>query len=130
MNKYGQAAIKAIKLIETNQASTALEAWNITTKELFGIGTSSQKKGCPKNAFLGLCETGLVSCIPQGNYTVRSDSSKNKGYAIRAVQLLKENPILTENKNALWELVIDGEAKKHNSQMDVVLALWKDGRIS
>ena len=27
--------------------------------EIFGEGNASQKKGCPRNTFLGLCEEGL-----------------------------------------------------------------------
>ena len=32
--------------------------------------------------------------------------------------------------NALWRQVTDGEEKSHNSQMDVVLALWKNKFIN
>jgi hypothetical protein len=78
MNKYAHAALNAVKLIETNQASTPLVAWNIATTETCGEGTWAQKKGCPKNAYLGLCEAGLVMGIPQGSYTERSNSQKNK----------------------------------------------------
>ena len=48
---------------------------------------SAQKKGCPRGAFLGLCEDGLVKGIPAGNYTVSKD---NKAYAVRAAELLIE----------------------------------------
>jgi hypothetical protein len=46
---------------------------------------SAQKKGCPRGAFLGLCEEGLVKGIPAGNYTTSKD---NKAYAVRAAELL------------------------------------------
>ena len=50
--------------------------------KMFGEATTAQIKGCPKNAFLGLCEEGLVVDIEKGYYTERSTSHKNKDYAI------------------------------------------------
>ena len=45
--------------------------------------------------------------------------------AIRnGVGALKNNTVTT-----LWAEVTDGEPIAHNSQMDVVLALWKNGLI-
>jgi hypothetical protein len=124
MNKYGQAAIKAQNLIESRFAATPLEAWNIATTEIMGE-CWAQKKPCPKNAFLGLCEAGLVRGVPKGNYAERSNSHKNKGYAIKAVELLKMNPALANDKKALWAYVMDGVTMSHNYQMDVVVALWE-----
>lgn len=129
MNKYGQAALIATKLIEDKQASTPMDAWNIATTETCGEGTWGQKKGCPKNAFLGLCEEGLVKGIPKGIYTQRSNSQKNKGYVIKAVELLKVNQALAEDMKALWEAVMDGKVMSHNYQMDVVIAMWENGLI-
>lgn len=65
MNKYGQAALKAVQLVVSQCATTPGEAWEIATIEIFGAGTSSQAKGCPKNTFLALCETGKV----KGSYS-------------------------------------------------------------
>ncbi|CAN7457911.1 DUF6979 family protein [Paenibacillus sp. LjRoot56] len=130
MNKYGQAALIATKLIETKQASTPLDAWNIATTEIFGEVSWGQKKGCPKNAFLGLCEAGLVKGIPKGSYTHRSNSQKNKGYAIKAVELLRVNQALAEDMKVLWEAVMDGKVMSHNYQMNVVLALWGKGMLN
>ena len=31
--------------------------------EIFPMSVSLQKKGCPRGAFLGLCEDGLVSVV-------------------------------------------------------------------
>ncbi|WP_396020888.1 DUF6979 family protein [Clostridium estertheticum] len=36
------------------------EARKIVSIGLFGEGTSSQRKKCPKSYFLGLCEEGLA----------------------------------------------------------------------
>ncbi|CAM4470617.1 DUF6979 family protein [Paenibacillus typhae] len=128
MNKYGVVTIKAVELLSMVEQSEPLTAWNAAASDVFVEGTWTQRKGCPKNAFLGLCEDGLVRGIPKGNYTYRSDSL-NKAYAVQAVKLLKANPELASDRNVLWKEVMKDVKKSHNSQMDVVLALWKSGLI-
>jgi hypothetical protein len=67
----------------------------------------------------------LVKGIPAGRYTTSKD---NKAYAVRAAQLLREG---TQgwSTSSLWREVTDDPVKTHNSQMDVVMALWKNGHI-
>ncbi|TRY22277.1 hypothetical protein FOI68_22600 [Brevibacillus sp. LEMMJ03] len=120
MGKYGQAAVKAVYLINSKQTMSPLEAWNHATSEIFGEGTHGQKKGCPRNAFLGLCEEGLVRSVSPGKYTKSED---NKAYALQGLTLLKQNPSLAESPSALWKAT--GIKKSHNNQMDVVISLWK-----
>ena len=122
MSKYGDAAVRAVKLFTSGEANTPEVAWNKATIYYFGENTSSQVKGCPKGAFLGLCEHGLIKGIPKGTYC---NSIKNKGYAIRAVSILKANPNRLPDSKTLWSIIQDGIEKKHNSQMDVVLSLWE-----
>tara|TARA_B100001250_G_scaffold291418_1_gene253127 strand:+ start:35 stop:247 length:213 start_codon:yes stop_codon:yes gene_type:complete len=58
-------------------------------------------------------------------------SEKNKQYAIDAVSLLRENPGLVSNLAELWERVPkDDPNKKHNQQMDVVAALWRNSSLN
>ena len=123
MGKYGEAAVKAVRLYRRGPAESPQDAWQKATVELFGQGTSGQIKGCPKGAFLGLCEEGLIEGIEPGIYT---RSQKNKKYAIRAVAILKQCPSLSSNPDRLWSDVLDGEPKTHNSQMDVVVSLWNN----
>ena len=126
MGQYGTAAVEAVRLYSRGLARSPPDAWEQATSRLFGRGTSSQRKGCPRNAFLGLCEEGLVKGVEPGNYT---QSQKNKRYAIDAVAVLQQRPSLAGNRNLLWSEVLAGESKKHNSQMDVVIALWDAGLI-
>jgi hypothetical protein len=121
MGKYGQAAVEAQKLL-TNGIAGPRDAWEISTSQIFGKGTSSQIKGCPKHAFLGLCEEGLVRGVSPGAYA-SSKENKNKEYAIRAVNILKNNPQHEFKKKELWTKITKDEIT-HNQQMDVVLALW------
>ena len=125
MNKYGQAAIKAVNLIESKRSNTPENAWEMATI-VFGTGTSSQSKGCPRSTFLALCETGKVKGIKSGVYT---SAKQNKAYAIKALELLVDNPSLLNDSKTLWNKIQSGAEKRHNSQMDVVVALWTGGFI-
>jgi hypothetical protein len=128
MGKYGQAALYTVELMTSNKMNELVDAWNKATIEIFGEGRASQKKGCPRSAFIGLCDAGLVKGVKEGTYSKKSDS-KNKYYAISAVNLIKEDPSLADDINLLWSKVICGEEKVQNSQMDIVVSLWKNGLI-
>ncbi len=121
MGKYGNAAIKAVELIKSGVVNNPVDAWEKVTSEIFGKGSPSQIKGCPKNAFLGLCEDGLIKYILPGNYT---RSILNKKYALKAINLLKNNNSLVNNIDELWGKVTNHSGKKYNQQMDVVTTLW------
>jgi hypothetical protein len=123
MGKYGQAAVKAAVLLNKESMILPRDAWNQATIEIFGKGTSSQEKGCPRSTFIGLCEEGFVKGVAAGKYDLKS--TKNKDYAIKAINLIKNEPSLTDDIHQLWNKVTAGEGKVHNSQMDVVVTLWK-----
>jgi|AMWB02.1.fsa_nt_gi hypothetical protein len=127
MNAYGQTALRASALYMLGGYASPLGAWVEAAQELFPGKPSSQRKGCPKDAFLGLCEEGLVKGIPKGCYC---NSFKNKGYALDAIALLKHDPRAAQDPERLWTLVMRGERKVHNSQMDVVTALWNASLIN
>lgn len=124
MGKYGEAAVKAASLLNTNPSVSPRDAWNHATTEIFGSGTSSQMKGCPRSTFIGLCEEGFVKGVAAGYYDLKS--TKNKEYGIRAVELIKKDSSLVHDLNKLWDQVVGGEGKAHNSQMDVVVTLWNN----
>ncbi len=126
MNKYGQAAVQAVEFIHNQSYKQPRDAWDAATSQIFGQGSSSQEKSCPKNAFLGLCEDGLVKGIAPGNYT---RSKKNKKYATNAIRVLQKQPSLVDEPNSLWKIVTDGDSILHNQQMNVVIALWRNGFI-
>jgi hypothetical protein len=117
-NKYGLTALKSVKNYRDSYSIT--EIWSQSAKEVFET-KSAQEKSCPKGTFLGLCEEGLVKGIPKGNYT---KSVKNKKYALKAIEVLKQNTQATFSPKELWEKLELGD-KRSNSQMDVVLALWE-----
>jgi hypothetical protein len=127
MNKYGIAAVEAVRSIHRHEHKQPRLAWDAATARIFGAGNSSQRKGCPRDAFLSLCEVGLIAGVPPGSYT---RSVKNKRYALDAISILNERPLLARDPERLWRSVMRGEEKVHNSQMDVVIALWNNNFIA
>jgi hypothetical protein len=103
------------------------DAWRAATSAVFGMGTPSQVKGCPKDAFLGLASAGYLAGVPSGSYT---RSLKNARYACEAAELLVQGKARSLSPPALWAQVMGGANKVHNSQMDVVLALWDAGLVA
>lgn len=122
MNKYGLIAIKSTQNFKENYSIT--EIYSRTAQVIFD-SKSSQEKSCPKTTYLGLCEEGLVKGIPKGKYT---KSVKNKEYALKAIKILKQNTKTSFLPKELWEK-LELKDKRHNSQMDIVLALWNEKLI-
>jgi hypothetical protein len=122
-NRYGEAA-----LIATRQESSAdvnpIVRWENAMKTLYPTSSAARKKSCPRGAFLGLCEAGLVKGIPAGQYTASKD---NKDYAVRAAALLTAGT-QRWSTGALWKAVAK-PAMTHKNQMDIVLALWNNDLI-
>jgi hypothetical protein len=125
--KYGDAAIAAVGLVASEGEINPADAWDTAVNRAFPDSPSSRAKDCPRGAFLGLCEAGLVKGVPSGSYT---RSKLNKQYALDAVLILRVQPMLVNDPRQLWLLVVRGATKRHNSQMDVVLSLWQRGLIA
>ena len=126
MPNFGDAPVLAAKVLGKNPGMDPSVAWARATASTFPTSQSMQEKGCPKGAFLGLCEEGLVQGVPPGAYT-RSQS--NKQYAVNAVGRLRQSPAAAIDRAALWRVASNDPGKAHNGQMDVVLALWGAGLI-
>jgi hypothetical protein len=126
INEYGDVAVRAVEKIRGGISASPGAAWDEAAREAFPGRVHRQKKGCPRGAFLGLCDEGLVRDVPAGTYTKSID---NKAYALRAVELLRSAPELAaQGRRALWRRV-EAKARSHNSQMDVVLALHRKGLL-
>jgi Family of unknown function (DUF6979) len=126
MGKYGESAILATHSILLGRTTSPIEGWEIAVAEMYPDSPSARVKGCPKNAYLGLCEAGEVKGIPAGSYTT---SVCNKQYALRALSFLRSDPLFSGDSTALWHMVMNEKVVHHNGQMDVVLALWKKGLL-
>ncbi|HEY5232000.1 MAG TPA: hypothetical protein VIK35_00500 [Verrucomicrobiae bacterium] len=120
MNAYGKAALAAAQDCERNHRSPTV-AWSDAVKKEFPKSKRSQEKCCPRGAFLGLCEAGLVRGVPRGDYI---GPTLNAQYAIAAVTQLWKEPSLANDALKLWRRVTPG-LKTPNQQMNVVIALWE-----
>lgn len=92
MNKYGTVALRAVELIRMDEQSEPLATWNTVAPEVFGVGSSSQRKVCPRDAFLRLCEKGLIRSVASEK-NILKPNNKNKAYAVEAIKLLIINPV-------------------------------------
>jgi hypothetical protein len=127
-NRYGEAALLAVRMETYGKALTSAERWDDAVKKLYPKTPIGQKKAAPRGAFVGLCEAGLVKGIVAGQTAgLTSQGNRNKAYAVKAVELLRAGTHKTVSQ--LWAEVSEGEEVQHGSQMDVVLALWKNGLI-
>lgn len=127
MESFGEVAVRATNLVSTGVCGSAPEAWAKAAEAVFPHSRSLREKSCPRGAYLGLCSEGLVAGVTSDECT---RARYNRGYAVRAVQLLDAEPELAEGGPlALWERVQGGSTKAHNSQMDVVLALHRHGLL-
>ena len=106
-------------------STTPVARWESAMEKLYPTSPSARKKGGPRGAFLGLCEEGLIKGIPAGHYTASPD---NKAYAVSAVALLAEEK-QSWSISSLRRAVTNDPEKTHNGEMDIVLALWKNGLI-
>lgn len=121
MKMYGDVAVKAVELMRSGEENHPESAWDHAASSLFPNSSSLQDKGCPKGAFLGLCNEGLIIDLPASDY---SRPSKNGEYAVNAVSILKSNRFLASQPDLLWKKVA-GNTKASNSQMEVVASLWE-----
>ncbi|HEV2735841.1 MAG TPA: hypothetical protein VGV85_13425 [Longimicrobiaceae bacterium] len=133
MGKYGDTAVRAAGLLQ-NGYKSAEEAWRAVAAEMFPDAPEARRKGCPKQAFLGLCQAGLIRGVA-ATACVNTDPSLNRDYAEVAVRLLAADPSLGHaGKAELWRRVMEevraDPEKRHNQQMDVVLTLWNEQLIT
>jgi hypothetical protein len=125
MTKYAQTARAAAKFVDDQKLSPGA-AWDEAAAQIFPTQLASRAKSCPRQSFVALANAYFIdrSLAP----TI-SGKSRNGRYALEAVQVLREHPELVNFKADLWART-SGGAKKHNSQMDVVIALWNEGYLS
>ncbi len=109
-NKYGLCAIKAYELMQHGMDGEV--AWKEAASEIFGANTSSAKKSCPKNAFLGI-------------WGLEKRNGKNANYAYKALDVVSKMSFEEIEKikpSDFWKKCL-GMDKKYNGQIDVIFAL-------
>ena len=66
MGKYGNAALRATKLVQAGTFSSPREAWETAVHKEFPGRHAAQEKGCPRGSYLGICEEGLIVGVDPG----------------------------------------------------------------
>lgn len=126
MSKYGLVAVVAVRRIQ-ELGEDPISAWQVAAAEIITESKSARDKGCPRGAFLGLCEEGLVKGVPAGSYT---KSRWNKKYALRTYSILNRDFSLAGDVNSLWEEVVADRPIGHNGQADVVVELYNNDLLT
>ncbi|MGH1473817.1 DUF6979 family protein [Yersinia proxima] len=124
MGIYGDTAVEVVKHYIRGQDLE--ESW-LRQITFFTTSEVSREKGCPRSAFLGLCENGWVKGIPPGGYL--NKNSPNKDYAIEGAKIILANPSKQYSVSQLWveaKRVFPDGAENHNQQMTVVIALMNN----
>lgn len=88
---------------------------------IFGESTS-QRKGCPKGVYLGLCEEGLVKGIPKGKYT---KSKKIKGMPSGLWILFKTTPMMNIIKTNYGTMQSEKNFKSLIIRMTKLMWFWR-----
>ena len=122
-NRYGEAALMAARMQTYGKALLPAERWQDAVTRLYPSAPAAQKKACPRGAFVGLCGAGLVRGI---SATDGAQGNRNGDYAVEAARLLRAGTHKTVTQ--LWQAVAPAGVV-HDSQMDVVLALWKNDML-
>ena len=84
LTQYERVALRAMELIK--KGSDPTKAWDDAAIEKIK-SIESQRKQCPRNTFLALCNMGLIIGVNKGDYT----KSKKGEYAVRALRILSGN---------------------------------------
>ena len=95
MYKYGTIAVCAAKKVREGNGLCPISAWKTSAEDIFPEQEASREKSCPRTAFLGLAQEGLIRGIQPGSYTT---STLNKKYAVEAVKLLRTSPDLSDDR--------------------------------
>jgi Family of unknown function (DUF6979) len=124
MQTFGRVAVLATQIAASGNTPPE-RAWRLAVAQVTKSPTM-RAKGCPRSAYLGLCEAGRVAGIPAGRYASRPGGD-NARYALEAYELIRSDPTL--DAKSLWAKIPSRTAANQNNQMDVVVALWSAGLL-
>lgn len=100
-------------------------ASDITAKQVYGSASTAEKR-CPRPAFLGLANIGVLNGVPPREYGA---PGKNAQYAQTALTLVLANQDLANQPRELWRLALQDEDKRYSQQMHVLSAIWRANKL-
>lgn len=130
MNKYARIAVEAARSLRDGRRPDPVEAWEEAAREVAPQAPTSGSKPCPRTAFLGLCEAGLVlGFAPRGRTFSKGVGNKKKGLV--ALDLLKADQSLLDRKGDWWRRTAGPKGRpRHEGVLDVVEGLWRAGFVA
>jgi len=120
MTKRTDAAVITAKRCQGQATPDIKGEWQRAIQEL-----NAYDEGCPRCAFIGLCEEGMVVGIPRGNYGLHANN-KNKRYAVAAARLILDGH--EPDPKAIWHKVTDKRIQPHE-QVGIVIVLHANGLL-
>ena len=126
--KIGRIAVEAQRLAATG--THPLDAWTEVLRRTYaGKQLENQlQHTCPKWAFSGLCNRGVVAGVSPGS--CEEAVTKNSAeFALRALELVSKDGALLHNKRELRRRVFgipqSPGYRQPNGEVDVLLGLWE-----
>ena len=125
MTIWANAAICAVKIINDQNLSPE-EAWFEAISK-YTKSYETRIKQCPKHVFVDLYYHNKLK-LDRPIHHVKQDLTNNGRYALKAIELLINEPPLSKSKNELWKRTMlelkEDPNKAQNGQMDIVIALY------
>ena len=118
MTLYGKIAVASARVLATGPEQHPEAVWRLVA-HAFTSSESVRNKGCPRKAFVSLCNAGMVRGV--NSSPCEHQHSKNGQYTLEAARLIWLDPTNAANKARLWGLVAPGI--KANCQLDVLFGL-------
>ena len=125
MGQHGRIAHHVVRRVVADGVNPET-TWAEVAAQLYADSPALQMHGSACSTFLGLCSEGLVVGVPAGKYEC---SRRDKSFGMVAVRILREEPSLVFDQDALWRHVLNGRDVRHNAQMDVVCTLFRANLI-
>ncbi len=116
-NQYFRVAKAAYENI-VNGKMDAAEAWHAAAEKNID-SPESRKKPCPRNTFIGLCESGDLKDVK----ATKQSESINYLYAKFAIAEWKNKSSIS--KTVMWSKQFPDGAINHQGQLDVLKGIWQ-----
>ena len=125
MGNYGRVAVTAVNLIHNNNL-TPRNAWQQALQQLH-----INDKPCPKTAFLGLAEAGMIRGVRSGHYLRQSNlPNKQRAIALRNIIFRSYPPRLPIGiKRTIWLRLTGNTLSNDQGVIDVVYTLFRNNLL-
>ena len=132
MTKIGRVAVRA--QILASGGLHPVEAW-IGSLDEFYVGAqllNQLQHTCPKWAFAGLCDRGVVRGVSAGSCG-EAVGKRSAQFALDALEMARRDSALVTDKRELKHRVFgrpgSDDYRRPNGEVEVLLGLWEAGSL-